>query len=108
MPCWRDSYCRQTYNAMTNNPEIPPRLRVIELFAWIGEDELGSGVIGLKQAECPLGRIPMVATIEAKISQPYIEDQLGVQADHFGKKIYLCRFRFDTALLATDGGAAPV
>ena len=31
------------------------------ILAWVGEDELGSGVIGIKQAHVPAGFIPLAA-----------------------------------------------
>lgn len=30
-------------------------------FAWVGEDELGSGEVGLKRGYVPAGLIPLVA-----------------------------------------------
>jgi hypothetical protein len=36
-------------------------LKDIELFVWLGEDEEGSGEIGLKQALVPARLIPMVS-----------------------------------------------
>jgi hypothetical protein len=43
----------------------------LELFAWVGEDELGSGEIGLKQAHAPAGLIPMVAIRRDKVEKFY-------------------------------------
>ena len=40
---------------------MPERIEQVRLFAWLGEDEHGSEVIGLKQA-LPAGLIPIVAT----------------------------------------------
>lgn len=71
------------------------RLEDIELYAWLGEDELGSGEIGLKQAQCPAGMIPMVAVKLSKMQQDYIKKQMDLQGKAFRKKISLCRFRFD-------------
>lgn len=64
----------------------------IDLYAWIGEDELGTGVTGLKQAVVPAGVIPMVATNLEKMNQEYIVKQLQNQSNMFGKKIRLCKF----------------
>lgn len=72
-----------------------PRLNEIELYAWLGEDERGSGEIGLKQAMCPAGCIPMVAVKLPKMQQDYIRKQLDSQGKAFGKCITLCRFKFD-------------
>ena len=70
-------------------------LENIELFAWVGEDELGSGEIGLKQAYVPAGMIPMVSIKKEKMEQRFIIEQLNEQGKQFGKKISLCRFKFD-------------
>lgn len=70
-------------------------LEDIELFAWLGEDEMGSGEIGLKQARCAAGMIPMVATKIEKMDQEYIREQLHAQGIAFNKRISLCRFKFD-------------
>ena len=68
----------------------------IELFAWIGEDEYGSGVVGLKQALVPAGLIPLVVVAEdrRKIDHAALRRQLQHQADRFGKPIRLARFTF--------------
>jgi len=65
-----------------------------ELYAWMGEDELGSGEIGIKQAQVPAGYIPLVAIKPEKIAAEYIKEQLLKQAVTYGKKIYLVRFKF--------------
>jgi hypothetical protein len=70
------------------------RLKEMELYAWVGEDELGSGEYGLKAAIVPAGYIPIVATSEAKVDQPYIQDQMRVIAEQFDKPRYLVRFTF--------------
>lgn len=41
----------------------------LKIYAWVGEDEFGSGEIGLKQAIVPAGVIPMVAIKQDKIDQ---------------------------------------
>jgi hypothetical protein len=70
----------------------PKRIQEIELYAWVGEDELGSGEIGLKQGLVPAGCIPLVAIDKEKISRGYIVEQLEAQAKHCGKRIFLCKF----------------
>lgn len=70
------------------------RLAEVGLFAWLGEDELGSGEIGLKQARVPAGLVPLVATRRGKMDQEYIRDALQIQADAYGKRIHLCRYAF--------------
>ena len=71
---------------------MPERLEDLELFAWVGEDEFGSGVIGLKQGRVPAGMIPLVATTQGKLDRTRIEQQMQAQAQEYGKRISLCRF----------------
>jgi len=66
----------------------------VVLYAWVGEDEQGSGELGLKQALCPAGIIPLVSVREEKMRLPFIGLQLQMQATHYGKTIRLCRFTF--------------
>ena len=68
--------------------------RDMKLFAWIGEDEHGSGEVGIKQGLCPAGYIPLVAKDEHKVNDPRFISQLQDQANKFGKTIRLCRYRF--------------
>lgn len=82
--------------------EEPARLKDMELYGWLGEDELGSGVIGIKRGLVPAGDIPLVATTFWKMAP--LCDQLEMQAQTYGKKIYLCRFAFGSVKLQTDGG----
>jgi hypothetical protein len=82
----------------------PDRLRSLELFAWVGEDELGSGVIGLKQGLVPAGYIPLVATAREKVDRDYIRMAMSIQAETYGKKIYLCRFTFAEVIKQTRPG----
>jgi hypothetical protein len=79
------------------------RLADIELFAWLGEDEFGSGVIGLKQALVPAGRIPMAAVSREKMEKHF--EQAEAQAAQYGKRIYLCRFTLAEVLRETREGS---
>lgn len=83
---------------------IPDRLKPVELFAWIGEDELGSGVIGIKQGLVPAGFIPLVATSLDKINRGMLLQAMSEQAANFGKKIYLCRFTLAEVVWTTKQG----
>lgn len=74
-------------------------LESIKLYAWLGEDEFGSGEIGLKQAAVPAGMVPMVATSEAKMNQGFIREAMDAQGKKFGKKIVLCRYRIEEVIL---------
>lgn len=65
------------------------------LYAWVGEDELGSRQFGLKQAIVPAGScIPLVSCLPGKLDRPEIAEQLQAQANVFRKPIRLVRFAF--------------
>jgi hypothetical protein len=82
----------------------PDRLREIELFAWLGEDELGSGIVGIKQGLVPAGCIPLVATTEGKMKRGDLLVQLNNASAQYGKRIYLCRFKFEAVVWETPEG----
>jgi len=73
-------------------------LKDISLYAWMGEDELGSGEIGLKQAQCPAGMIPMVSIERRKIDQDYIREQMQRMANVYGTNPKLCEFVYKQTL----------
>lgn len=75
------------------------RIESLTLWAWVGEDELGSGKIGLKQALVPAGMIPLAGVDLDKMAQPLIQAQLARQARSYGKAIRLVRFRFEAVEL---------
>lgn len=81
---------------------MKPELAKTELYALLGEDELGSGKIGLKQALAPAGMVPMVAIRRDKVEQFW--RQYEAQAAEFGKRIYLCRFELVEVLRETEAG----
>lgn len=74
---------------------VPPEIENMVLYAWVGEDELGSGEYGLKHAHTPVGLVPLVACKTGKMDQRYIEEQLRAMRDVYGKQIRLLRFKFD-------------
>lgn len=82
--------------------EILLKVEKMVLYAWVGEDELGSGEVGLKQGIVPAGCIALVASKEGKIDQPFIIEQLRKQASTYGKTIRLCRFIFEEELLTLE------
>ena len=63
-----------------------------DIFAWMGEDELGSGEVGIKQGFTPCGLIPLVSVSQEKIGQPKIAEQMQAQSKAYGKTIRLIRF----------------
>lgn len=66
----------------------------LELFAWIGEDEFGSGRVGLKQARVPAGVIPLVVMDYDRAKIERLRSDLQKQADHYGTTIRFARFAF--------------
>jgi hypothetical protein len=84
-------------------------LKAVELFAWVGEDDRMDGPrtddIGIKQAVCAAGCIPMVAVTVGKMSQEYIRQQMETLAAMTGKKRYLARFTFQEVVAETKGGS---
>jgi hypothetical protein len=74
----------------------------IELFAWLGEDEFGSGEIGLKQGMTPAGIIPLVAIKQESVER--YKQQLEMQAASYGKRIKLCRFVLAEVICETEQG----
>ena len=74
--------------------DTPDNVKEIALYAWLGEDEFDSGVVGLKQALVPAGMIPLVAVDNSKIDQEYIRQAMQAQANAYGKTIRFCKFTF--------------
>jgi hypothetical protein len=64
----------------------------VVLYAWVGEDELGNGKIGLKQGLVPAGLIPLVAMSYHLDKLAQLLPQMEAQAAASGKKIRLCKF----------------
>lgn len=79
-----------------------PRLLRLELFAWLGEDELGSGQVGIKAGVVPAGCIPLVAIDREQMEK--LTEQMNRQARAYGKKIRLCRFTFAGVVTTTVNG----
>lgn len=74
--------------------DTPGNVKEVILYAWVGEDEFGSGEVGLKQAQVPAGRIPLVAIDGDKLNRPYVLEQLQKLANIYGKTLRLCKFSF--------------
>jgi len=68
-----------------------PDLDGFELYAYVGEDELGSGAFGLKQAFAPVGLVPLVSTSRASLEDERFRSQIAEQARLYGKPIRLVR-----------------
>jgi len=71
--------------------------RKLVLYAWVGEDEFDSSM-GLKQAITQWGVVPLVSVREDRMDTDDINQQLQEQADHYGKKMKLCRFVLDSEI----------
>jgi len=78
----------------------------LAIYAWVGEDEHGSGKIGIKQGHVPAGMIPLAAMDYDlhKVVRPELLLQLEAQAAVWGKKIRLVRFRFEAVIEETEHG----
>lgn len=65
-----------------------------DLLAWVGQDELGSGQIGIKQARVPAGVVPIVVVDyhRDRATRPDIVAAMQQQANQYGKTIRLVRF----------------
>jgi hypothetical protein len=64
----------------------------LALYAWIGEDEAGSGRIGLKQGLVPAGLVPLAAMDYHLDRLAKLLPQMEEQAARSGKKIRLYKF----------------
>ncbi len=82
--------------------DIPLPIQVLELYAYVGLDENGSGAYGLKQGLVPAGLIALVAIDRDKV-ETWLP-QLEQQAKRYGKKIRLCRFVFAEVVHETEHG----
>ena len=80
-----------------------PDLDGFELYAYIGEDELGSGALGLKQGFAPGGLTALVATAATPLLHPNYLAQIEAQAARFGKPIRLVRLVYAETLDRFDG-----
>ena len=89
---------------MNDRPQIR---EPITLYAWIGEDELGSGRIGLKQGFVPAGCIPLVAMSYDLAKMARLQPQMETQAQRCGKKIRLCKFVCADVVSETSAGTWP-
>lgn len=78
---------------------IDDEFKDVELYAWIGPDDSitdpRTGEIGIKQARCPAGMIPMVAVRRDKMEQAYIVAQMKLLTAATGVPRVLARFKFD-------------
>jgi len=83
--------------------ETPKEVREFEVYAWVGRDEHGSGVFGLKQSQVPAGMIPMVSTDQQKLDKYW--NQAEVQAAICNQRIYLVKLTFAEVVRETKHGS---
>lgn len=78
----------------------------IEIYAYLGADEFGSGRVGLKQAFGPNGLANLVVMDfdRHKIDNPQVRDSLEAMARKFGKKIRFCRLVLVEIVAETEAG----
>jgi hypothetical protein len=77
---------------------------MLALYAWVGEDELGSGRIGLKQGLVPAGMIPLVAMDYHLDKLARLLPQMENQAATSGRKIRLYKFVATEVAAETKAG----
>jgi hypothetical protein len=77
------------------------------MYAWVGEDECGSGVVGLKQCLVPAGMVPLAAMEHHLDRLTGLQRQMELQASMYGKKIRLYRFEATEFIAETAGGKWP-
>lgn len=64
----------------------------LAIYAWVGEDEHGSGKVGLKQGLTPAGMIPLAAMSYHLDRLAKLMPAMEAQAAVHGKKIRLVKF----------------
>ena len=87
---------------MSNQPKTPENVREVALYAWVGEDELGSGEVGLKQHLMPCGITPLVAVKREKMDRDEVVIAMTGQSAVYGKTIRLCKFVFQEVIATID------
>jgi hypothetical protein len=76
----------------------------LAIYAWVGEDEYGSGRVGLKQGMTPAGMIPLAAMSYHLDRLAKLKPALEAQAAASGKKIRLCKFVMTEVAAETKAG----
>lgn len=76
----------------------------MRIYAWIGEDEFGSGQVGIKQGIVPAGCIPLAVMDYDRAKLAKLAPQMEAQAKMYGKRIYLAVFVLAEVMLSTNSG----
>ena len=79
--------------------------KALAIYAWVGEDEHGSGRVGLKQGMTPAGMIPLAAMDYHLDRLAGMLPAMEAQAARYGKKIRLCKFVLAEVAAETKAGA---
>jgi hypothetical protein len=74
------------------------------IYAWVGEDELGSGRVGIKQGVVPAGIIPLAAMEFDLFKLERLKVQMECQAAASGMKIRLVKFVATEIVTETEAG----
>ena len=74
------------------------------IYAWVGEDELGSGRVGIKQGRVPAGYIPLAAMDYDLHKLARLQPQMEEQAKQSGMEIRLCKFELVEVASETRAG----
>ncbi len=74
----------------------------MELYAWIGDDELSSDGISIKRVLAPTGCIPLVALRREKAEA--MKAKMEADARTYGKKVRLVRFTVAEIVAETEAG----
>jgi hypothetical protein len=69
------------------------------IYAWVGEDEFGSGKVGIKQGVVPAGTIPLASMDLQKLSMPYLVEQMQVIVNQYQTPRRLVRFVEDQTVV---------
>ena len=82
--------------------DTPKEVEEFTVYAWVGRDEFGPGLFGLKQGNVPAGTIPMVSVDQAKLDKYW--PQAERQAAAFDQRIYLVKLTFAEVVRETKEG----
>jgi hypothetical protein len=86
-------------------PQVQAMTPNLTMYAWVGEDELGSGVVGLKQAMVPAGMVPLAAMGHHLDRLTKLAPAMELQARQYGKKIRLVKFEAVEVVDETKAGS---
>jgi len=75
------------------------------LYAWVGEDEHGSGRTGIKKGQVPAGFIPLVVMDFDRHKIERLRPAMEEQAKRYGKKIRLVEYSFSAVIEETEAGS---